>query len=372
MTPDAGPPIPSPSVDAGDPCAIVGVTDMGDQGNVNMMDLSPDHSQVVVNKKDSAGVFQVFVGPDEKNLTCISCTQVPSGPSPSKNKVMTLFTKQPGWITLGVEMDAPNWPPLVCDQSCKDGLLISGINADLWAVKTDGSQWVLLKKWDPMQTQLGQGFTGPAFTPDGAHGYWAVIVDGDVLVYGFGKWRLMRSDFALDANGVLTMSNTTDITPEGANWMEPGNISPDGKKLLFNSDIGLPANQTFGQDQFVMDLDTGAVTNLTHSPSAWDEHGLFSPDGKKIVWMSSKPYPDATWVGNLRTDFMLMDADGSNVQQLTHFNQPGYPESLDAGTVAAVAGFTPDGRKLLATDQWAVGTQRLYQFDFNGACGLTP
>jgi Tol biopolymer transport system component len=283
-----------------------------------------------------------------------------------------VFTRLPGWITLGVEMDAPNWPPLVCDQKCKDGLLISGINANLWAVKTDGSQWVLLKKWDPAHPELGQGFTGPAYTPDGSRGYWADIVDGDVLVYGFGKWRLQRSDFALDSNGVLTMSNTTDVTPDGANWVEPGNISPDGKKLLLNMDIGLPANNTFGQDQFILDLETSAVTNLTNSPTAWDEHGLFSPDGKKIVWMSSKPYPDATWVGNLRTDFMLMDADGSNVQQLTHFNQPGYPESLDAGSVAAVAGFTPDGRHLQALDQWDVGTQKLYLFDFNGACGLSP
>lgn len=370
--PDGGlPPIVQVPVDAGDPCEIKSVTSDADLGNMNMLGPSPDFTQVVVNRKDDAGTFQVWVGDDVRSAACISCTAVPGGPPVSKRKVMTLWSPL-NWITVGVEMDNPNWPPF-CDSKCQDALLISGINADMWAVKPDGSQWVLLKKWDPNMTSLGQGFVGPAFTRDGKQGYSAVIVDGNIFVYGFGKWLLQRSDFGLDANGVLTMTQTTDVTPAGASWMEPGNVSPDGKTLLFNSDLDLPTTKdTFGQDQFVLDLATGAVTNLTRSPTAWDEHGLYSPDGSKIVWMSSALYPSATWVGNLQTDFFIMNADGTDERQLTHFNQPGFPESNPHGSVAAVAFFKKDGRTLFALEQWDVGTQRLWEFEFNGACGLTP
>jgi len=34
---------------------------------------------------------------------------------------------------------------------------------------------------------------------------------------------------------------------------------------------------------------------------------------------------------------MVMNADGSDLHQVTHFNEPGHPESLSKNTVAAVA-----------------------------------
>jgi hypothetical protein len=45
---------------------------------------------------------------------------------------------------------------------------------------------------------------------------------------------------------------------------------------------------------------------------------------------------------------MLMDADGSNMQQLTHFSTPGYRESQPNHTVAAVDWFIGDGLHLYA------------------------
>jgi hypothetical protein len=43
-----------------------------------------------------------------------------------------------------------------------------------------------------------------------------------------------------------------------------------------------------------------------------------------------------------------MDADGSYLQQLTHFYAPGYPESQGRRTVAAIAWFIGDGSRLYA------------------------
>ncbi len=90
---------------------------------------------------------------------------------------------------------------------------------------------------------------------------------------------------------------------------------------------------------------TGAV-NLTHSPG-YDAEGAVSPDGKQIVFCSLRgAFPleqrtpeeraryekDPAWFG----DLYLMDADGSNVRQLT--KTPGY----DGGPF-----FSPDGQRIV-------------------------
>jgi Tol biopolymer transport system component len=79
--------------------------------------------------------------------------------------------------------------------------------------------------------------------------------------------------------------NKRDITPAGAKWVEAGNFSPDGKHLLLSADIGI--DDARGQDQWSMDIETGVLQNLTNMPKVWDEHGLYSPSGRKISFMSS-------------------------------------------------------------------------------------
>ncbi len=154
--------------------------------------------------------------------------------------------------------------------------------------------------------------------------------------------------------------------------MEPGNFAPDGRHILISSDIGMRDSQ--GQDQFILDTATGQVKNLTNSPTVWDEHGVFSSDGSKISFMSSYPYrsePGSDKVTSLKTEFMLMDSDGSHLQQITHFNMPGYPESQAKKTVAAVAGFSADGSELFATvmSNKNAFTKTNWVITFEGRCG---
>src|SRR5207249_3282255 len=118
------------------------------------------------------------------------------------------------------------------------------------------------------------GLTGPAFTPGGNKCAWAEALDtGNIFINKFGSWRLMLSDFTVNA-GVPSFTTTTNINPPGSVWVEPGNFSPDGHSLLISSDIGI-ANAE-GQDQFILDINNGNVVNLTNSPMVWDEHGVFS------------------------------------------------------------------------------------------------
>src|SRR5260370_42163402 len=112
-------------------------------------------------------------------------------------------------------------------------------------------------------------------------------------------------------------------------------FSPDGKKIIFSSSIG--GANAIDLDVWTMELATGEMTNLTKAPGEWDEHGHFSPSGKKIAYISTRGYPFPgllTWKQTARLDWWLMNADGSEPGRLTYFNEPGHPRYVGAPAVA--------------------------------------
>jgi len=306
---------------------------------------SPTSNLYLVNRADAKGVFQVYTTVDTVHFTCLTCTQQAGGPNPAKQHLMVSWHPSGQWIVAGVEQNTHDlqWLP----ESYQLGLMQSGIWLNMWITDVAGDHWHQLTNYTPANGPA-RGFVGTPFTRDGKTAAWTEIVNGDVLLYPFGQWRLYKAAF-LVTNGMPSLTEKTDITPAGANWVEPGNFSPDGSLLLLSTDIGL--NDAHGQDQWTLNIATGALKNLTNSPTVWDEHGLFSSDGSKIVFMSSYPYKaqassDQVW--KLKTEFMIMDSDGGNLEQLTHFNVTGFPESRPGNTVAAVAGFE-NSQQLFAT-----------------------
>lgn len=323
---------------------------------------SPDHTHYFEVNPDANDIFQLYIGTDPNvQPTCVSCTQQPNGPLPNKHKYMTSWSPGGKWLFIGGEKGQhdndwlPNW--------AKKGFIESGIWLEMYAVSADGTKWVKLPN------DFAGGYVGPTFTRDGTKAVWTKIIDGNIFAYSFGKWRLMLADYS-QVNGVPTFSNEKDITPANTNWIEPGNFSPDGKELMLSADIGFPdPAHVEGQDQYILNIETGAITNLTNTPQVWDEHGVFSPDGKKIFFMSSYPYrsdPNAYHVFSLKTEFMLMDKDGSNLQQLTHFNDPNFPEyekSVAAtGTWSADGSYIDSNTLLLPDYHW-------WRITFTGNCG---
>jgi Tol biopolymer transport system component len=153
------------------------------------------------------------------------------------------------------------------------------------------------------------------------------------------------------------------------NWNEAGNFSPDGVNLVLS---GSTEKDAQGTDIYVLNIRTGELANLTHSPTVWDEHGRFSPDGQKIMLMSAYPYradPNASKVMSIKTEFMLMNKDGSGFTQLTHFREPGYPEYPSG--IAANPEWAPDGGSA-SLGALIFPNYEYWDLVFQGPCGGSP
>jgi Tol biopolymer transport system component len=342
----------------GSECNVVQITK-----NLNPHKIfSPDKSKYLVNKQDAAGVYQVYVGnAGSENMTCISLNH-PVGilrAWKDRNKMQVQWHPSGKFIVCAVEKEFYQ-ELLYTPYDLRLGILETGTWMDIWAVTPDGNNWYNLAATE-------HGFTGPAFTPDGSKAVWAeALNNANLAVDIFGKWKLQLANFTIN-NGLPSLSNRIDISPQGSRWLEPGNFAPDGRSLLLNSDIGMTNAE--GQDQYILDIATGQITNLTNSPKIWDEHGVFSPDGNKILFMSSYPYRADTnsyHTLSIKTEFMIMNKDGSDLRQLTHFRASGYPES--GSGIAAVGSWSDDGSTIYVLSL-VFPNYEYWILKFNGTCG---
>jgi Tol biopolymer transport system component len=332
---------------------------------------APDGKRYLINKEDEEGTAQIYLGREgNAGLTCLTCEERPNGPKRKRFKMQPHWHPSGQWIFLAVERDKYSPPPILgWSKQYREGQLQNGIWTNMYAVSPDGERWHRLTDFKSNVPGTPDGFTGPAFTPDGKKAVWSQIVDGNVFKYSpFGRWDLILADFE-EQNGVPSFINLKNITPAGMNWNEPGNFHPDNQSLLLT---GSDQKDAQGMDQYILNIATGKLTNLTNSTDVWDEHGVFSPDGEKILFMSAYPYrsdPKASKVMSIKTEFMLMDRDGANLTQLTHYRTPGYAEYSTKGGIAAVGEWAPDGRSINLARLFFPNYE-YWEITFQGACGM--
>ncbi|HMB40565.1 MAG TPA: hypothetical protein VKM37_01225 [Balneolaceae bacterium] len=128
----------------------------------------------------------------------------------------------------------------------------------------------------------------------------------------------------------ITNNNATDVHPK---------FSPDGKKIVFLSD------RDFQPEIYVMDPDGSNQTRLTNSPS-YDLDPVWSPDGEKIAFISNRLGP---------FDLFVMNADGTDKRVLTQ------SPSIDIAPV-----WSPDGSKILFSSNRS-GYYDLYTINTDGS-----
>jgi TolB protein len=83
-----------------------------------------------------------------------------------------------------------------------------------------------------------------------------------------------------------------------------GSYSPDGKQIVFCS------NRTGSLELFIMDADGSNVRQLTRAPNCYNGGPFFSPDGKRVIFRSDRKEKD-------RLQLYVINADGTGERALT-------------------------------------------------------
>ncbi len=135
------------------------------------------------------------------------------------------------------------------------------------------------------------------------------------------------------------------IDPDGSNQRllatvpqlaGPTSWSPDGKQTMYaaRGEEGC-GDDVYLDDIYLMDVEQGTSVNLTNSPDMDDQAPVWSPDGTRIAFSSQK---------RMGTEqIYVMDADGSNVVQLTD----GKDEKLNFYWPS----WSPDGKRIAFTGE---------------------
>jgi imidazolonepropionase-like amidohydrolase/Tol biopolymer transport system component len=181
---------------------------------------------------------------------------------------------------------------------------------------------------------------------------------------------------------------TVQIDTRTGTWMSV-DVSPDGQRLVFDL-LG---------DLYTLPIAGGEATPLTHSV-AWEMQARWSPDGRRIAYISDAGGGDNVWVMNAdgsdaravtKEDFRLLytptwSPDGQYIAARKHFTGS---RSLGSGEIwlyhASGAGkgvqlnekpnwqkdlgepaFSPDGRYVYYSQDVTPGSQFEYNKDSNG------
>lgn len=188
---------------------------------------------------------------------------------------------------------------------------------NLWRMDTDGSNLAQIT------TDFGEAVFAD-ISPDGSRIAFSSMDTDTWLIY------------LTDADG-SNLEQFTDFSSAVSDW------SPDGNGLIFNSDHDDEPVDT--PDIWAMNLDGTGLVELLDEPPTADFNPQWSPDGSQVLFVSDR-------TGNF--DLFVMDADGSNIVQLT--DDPGRDFE---------ARWSPDGGRIaFASDR--AGTQDIWLMEADG------
>ncbi|MFH1413796.1 MAG: DPP IV N-terminal domain-containing protein [Candidatus Omnitrophota bacterium] len=211
--------------------------------------------------------------------------------------------------------DCPKWSP--------DGKKIVFVSnrtgtPEIWLMDEDGSNQTRI-------TNTGRWHNTPNWSPDGKRIVFAANYDGNIDVY---TMNIDTTDLQQ-----ITDYEGIDFTPQ---------YSPDKKKIVFTS------QRSGNDDIWLYNLENGELKQLTTYKER-DFSPAYSPDGSSIAFVCGR----ITGMGDENLEIYLMDQDGKNKRRITK----------NLGTDRYVS-WSPDGKFLIYTSSKPHSVaERLMVFD---------
>jgi len=296
---------------------------------------------IVYDATDDTNHFQTWVmNPDGSGAHCLGS---------QNQQLANIDNGNPAWHPSGnyIVLQASDMPPLpmATKLPARYKRVTSpgaGFGNDLWLLSPGGTLASQL-------THLAahQGVLHPRF----AHHHNLLLWSEQESV-GPQKWVMRLATFAVGDHGP-ELSGIKTLDPLGNALYQADCFSLDDQSILFST-MKNPGD--FRHINIVrMDLATGHTRMLTDGTAdQWNWHAQFSPDGSKIIYSSSAGIEQdfsLTNKGFVKTDYWMMNADGSNKHRLTYFNQPGAPEYRPSLNIASDLSWSPDGKSVVALVQ---------------------
>jgi Tol biopolymer transport system component len=297
-----------------------------------------DSNRIAYSTKEADQYYDVhFAAPDGSNDVCLTCNHPAL---PNKQIACPYWHPSGKWLLLVVEKATH-------PGTSTDALPGFGAYCDIWIMSSDGAK---AYKLVDIPNDYDHGVIAPRFSHDGRHIVWANRkTQPDFLnpKQMAGYWTINIADFAFNpSDSIPAVSNVRTIEPVANAFYESYGYSPDDSRIIFCSSM----NQNSFLDEQLYTVDTTGTLITALTSKDYNEHGFYTPDGSRIVWMSN------TGLSN-GTDWWVMNADGSNKQRLTYFNTKGTSQTQSSNVWCGLGSFSPDGKRFVGGMQTSLVTQ---------------
>jgi Tol biopolymer transport system component len=251
------------------------------------------------------------------------------------------------WGPGGLPVWSPDWRKLAFlrQRGVNRGYPVYGRYSDIYVMNADGSGRRRL-------TRSAQNDGDPVWSPDGRRLAFVRVWGGLANIYVVNA----------DGSGLRRLAHAFAYTPSpgdfGAGWRANPAWSPDGRKIAFVS------NRDGNDDVFVVNADGSGLRKLSRSRRN-DRDPVWSPDARLIAFRGRREPPSEAERTVCRGHCMLdevyvVNTDGSELRRLTRNWKSDGP-----------AAWSPDGRTLLFLrsghpDLWVMNA------DGSGQRNLTP
>lgn len=217
--------------------------------------------------------------------------------------------------------DPPDDPCGLGVGSCVDLYVVNADGTGLTRLTHDGISWA--GRWSPDGSEIvfnqislptrqtnvvttmradGTGERTHLSSPFFDTGFAYYTPDARSLIFYSQTGGLVSAAWVMESNG----ERKRRLTPA---WLEagPADISPDGKEVVMGSQI----NTDLPSSAYTVNVRSRQLRRLTYPPgNASDLPGGYSPDGRKIVFTSSR------LSSNQSLDLFTMNADGTGIRRI--------------------------------------------------------